>query len=1081
MGFFSTGEQERESCGYVSDPAGLFLSTTLRLNPFLGIPILEDTVFDSTTSIYMFFLVNSANSIDQTHIRLKHLEDVKQDIQSFIPSILMEIQKGTSILSTQYSASISTLTEALEEYGIFVGNAIFNRTSFPLQNVDSFGSGLWDKQIGLENLVQELRDQIEHANENVTKYLDAVLRNRTASIRSKVDKTIRYLLSDVEDLVSGENGLGLKFTCSLTIFGLGFNAVDIEFVSSDGDLFACSRFEKIKDYFKGERANRFLLRWITKSSLGQFMKIDTKTTYGDVGVPLSYRKGYGAGMALSKESDKAALQVNAFVSMLGIKITADLFIREGELNFYLEGNVWDIFLAQIDVSAEIGNKDWHQLTFNLRGLFVAKARKRRQTQTNSVSFRSSYLDALKKAITFIADTVSQRLTQAQESLTAAQNGLTSAQRWLEDKKADIRRAHKNFDDAVDELESKKRHLENAKEPMRRAMEQLDDARRDVDKLCKIRSCRTICIPGLRCKMCGGWISYPCCDFTSCMISFPDPLCVVQNLLCKGVRLLAFAALEAAKLVFKGAMAVVDAAKMAVGVAQYVVDKSRVVVHLAERVVDVAIFGLEGAKSILERAKIALEAVKFAIGTAVHVFELVLDYGVKSIVDVRNCGFNVELGLADLRVFDVFCDVNAFQLGWKTIRIRINFRDWVQSIWNAAKATIDTLMKELGGIFGRKRREISYDIFAETHKIIRKIRDTGSDNATSAFNTSDQINVIPDTMGFDSSDNVNPDSEYQNRVRLFEAKCNIMERNIAFLDISLGILHNISQTAKTASIDKLSMIREQLTAYSVSIVTDNVTLESANINVTYAASYNLTEDDVNRSMKESMEEAKNNDFLSEITDMGNVTLGIVEQEMENIENSGIADSWILPLENLTRDHFNETECASFRDCILYSLSALYEVHEGETHSNMTEIKYILTSIEDNIFEIVTNASLSINGIFNKTSEIETNLLQLKEYNIFCFGPPKFLKPLNNVTTRIGGSATFYCYVSSELAPTYQWLRNDEEIPDQYSNTLFVSNVTKEDAVCYKCVAGNVVVNITSNEACIKTVAFNGKITNKQTFI
>jgi hypothetical protein len=181
-----------------------------------------------------------------------------------------------------------------------------------------------------------------------------------------------------------------------------------------------------------------------------------------------------------------------------------------------------------------------------------------------------------------------------------------------------------------------------------------------------------------------------------MVRIPDLLCLSANAICAILRGLAYAALEVAKIFVRLPMLAFDIAKTSLSFAQIIVDKSRVVLTVAEGILELAKVGLEFAKGVLEAAKWALEGVKMAIGAAATVLEFVVEYGMKTIIDVRNCGFNVEISTKDLPVFAVFCEVNPFKLGWIDIGLKVNFKDITQSIWNAARATIEKIMEMITG-------------------------------------------------------------------------------------------------------------------------------------------------------------------------------------------------------------------------------------------------------------------------------------------------------------------------------------------------------------------------------------------------
>ena len=110
------------------------------------------------------------------------------------------------------------------------------------------------------------------------------------------------------------------------------------------------------------------------------------------------------------------------------------------------------------------------------------------------------------------------------------------------------------------------------------------------------------------------------------------------------------------------MLAIDVAKGTVTVAQFVAGKSRVVLDIAKIAIDLAILGLEGAKGVLELAKLALEGVKLAVRYGLMALNFIIQYGIQSIIDVRNCGFGLTLSTHDETVFDVHCKVNALKTG-----------------------------------------------------------------------------------------------------------------------------------------------------------------------------------------------------------------------------------------------------------------------------------------------------------------------------------------------------------------------------------------------------------------------------------
>ena len=61
-------------------------------------------------------------------------------------------------------------------------------------------------------------------------------------------------------------------------------------------------------------------------------------------------------------------------------------------------------------------------------------------------------------------------------------------------------------------------------------------------------------------------------------------------------------------------------------------------------------------------KICVPGVKFLVGAALHVFELIIKYDLQSILDVKNCQFQLQITTSDKLALEVSCELNAFRTG-----------------------------------------------------------------------------------------------------------------------------------------------------------------------------------------------------------------------------------------------------------------------------------------------------------------------------------------------------------------------------------------------------------------------------------
>ena len=995
---------------------------------------------DPTSQITDDFKIDIKNDIIQINQRIKRFKQFLRNVRDSFENTLDNSTRGIVL---RLEGSVDKL-EKLTDDGLSL------RDDFSA--IISIVTDTWKLYSEIEKSVDDFFDKVEFLIDVAKDNFTSLLEFEKEDLKNNVKAAVQKLRDQVSLAKEEYQGFGLKYTTSIVVLGFKFVGLDIELVYSTSGIGNCTRFSKVYNLLKGQRSARFLGTYSEGVDLGYFIKADV---------------GMGIGGAFGIDKRDAILRATAYFNLLGIKFTGDMFISEKGLYFFIEGNIWNIFLAQIDVSAERGD-DWYKLLFKLEGRFVAKARKKRQTQTDSSSFQASYLDALKKVVTMISDETEKRITQAQEALEAAKKELSKAQDWLEEKKKELQKANGAFDDAIAALERAKEKLEKAKRPFERALEKLRSAQRKVDRLCRIRECRKICIPGIRCRICRkrvgfAKIPYPCCRKSSCMISFKDPICIAKNLVCKGIRYVAYAALEAAKLFVKAPMIAFDVAKAGVSVAQFVVDKSRVVVDLAEGVLDLAKVGLEGAKGLLDVAKGSLEAVKVVVGAAARVLEFVIEYGVKNVIDVRNCGFSIELSTTDLPVFDVSCEVNAFKLGWKKIRIRINFKNAFQTIWQAAKATIKSIMKQFRGIISKRSiNDITYKSTLHMHKLIRSIRDAGLDNINQTniddyFN--ETIDAVSEMEGFSST----TATDYDNRVLLFQEKCARIRNILNFFNDTFEVLHELVNES-VSNFQEIDGLMGQLNEFNTSNIAENMTLEDAEISEEYAMSdYNITTDELEQALSEAKDSLVNDPMLAEISKSADFTKGILETELKSVESVNIISQWVLAMENVTRDYFDESECVDFRDCIFYSVSILYDLYTAESLPNIELTQQTISNIEDNILELFQNTSDNARGIYNTSSVLSENIKTLTSLNLFCSEAPSFRSILENITVTHGETARLRCWVSADPQPVYWWYKNKVRLEMEITDTLVIVNVSKLDEGTYTCTAGNVVANITSNDA------------------
>lgn len=964
----------------------------------------------NTTGLYASLMAN------QSVVYLSDLQQTLVNIIKTLDDLIMSIKSDSSIVESLLNA-VSRIS-------------------------DLFEKGLKELKSNTKNFVDSINNDSRLTKARFVNFCNEELDRIVLNIESAKHKVINQIISVIKYV----NGFGIRGVGSLHQFHINLLQVDLEVVFSADQLGACGKYNRAYKLLQGEKAFRIYASLSTGVFvLCPFIKVKPRTG------------GIGVAVSLDTPGNVVA-HLFAEVSILGVVADVDVFINTQGLSILTSGRIGSMFKAELNIFAEVG-LSWDQMTFEVTGQFLADA-------DGDGDFGDSYLTALRQFTQRISDEAQKRISQVQEAFTNAQGGLSAAQNWLEEKKAVVLSANSAFDHAVSKMEDAKFALEKAKIPFQNAINALNEAQRKVDNLCKIRTCRQICVPGLSCDICWEkvWfvsIPYPCCHFTDCMFTLPDLVCEAINLGCRALRAVAYVALEAAEVFVRVPMLALDIAEEAVSVAQVIVDKSRFVLDIAVAAMDLAQVGLEGLKIVLEVAKMALEGVKQVVKWGLKAFDFIVQYGIQSILDVKNCGFELKLTGRDETVFDVHCEVSAFKQDFRRIGFRINFSDVVQSIWNAAKATIESILHSLGDLIsGRRRREIKYDTLSALHRFVRESRQEDIDNPEFETFANQTLYVILNTTGF--KNNVNSNA-YDNRREIFEEKCNIFETAFGFLkNASLLLFKMTNETAYVLgnAMDTVSNFDQ----IDVEDAYSNITIETIEIDLDVAVSdFNISADDVIATLQSAKEDALSNPLISQITATTKEAGSLLQNQTENANKIMIVNQWISAMNNISRSFFTEDTCVSFLDCAHYSVSRLYDLFVGININNTDFSLNSISEFENAFLELTGNVSHTIHDTFKLSVELGEQLDLLQSFNMFCSKPPGAMSPLKNQTVMSGGTLQLTCNASGEPSPDIWWFKDAAVLVQHTGSVLTIKNVTKHDAGQYHCVAGNIVANFTFEEA------------------
>ncbi|CAG2200652.1 unnamed protein product [Mytilus edulis] len=974
------GSRKRTFCGTEANPEGIFVSFMLDANPFGAVPILKHWIFNAHVRMFAFFTTSPINiasanttiNLMKDIVNLENLVDkLGQILNNFVDNLEENLKNRTSSLIINFKNTLQTFKSKLNEM----------KGSLDIKKIIDLVTKTWKIYVKeLKQTGQAIKDSVEFESNVVARNISDLIEHERKQIGRNIDLMITKLRNQIYALKSRRTGFGLRFSSSITLLGFNFPSMDIEFINSVNGFAQCSKFKKVYELLRDEESIKVLAGFTARTRLGYFINAESNSFIS---------------IAFNESSSNFVAHFHALLSVLGIELSKDVVIRNNGLYIFFEANIWNVFLAQVEISAEKGRK-WYDLRYSVKGRLLAKTINGGST-ADSNDFQGSYLDGLRQLSKKFGDKANERFQAAQNALSSAKSVLTNAQHKLSSAQERVKNCNSVFDAAVRSLETAKQKLERAKGPFLRAIEKLKKAQRNIDNLCKIKTCNKICVPGLRIKTCKkGWMRYPCVRKSGCLFKIPNPLCELANAGCRIVRVAAYIALEAAKLFVRVPLLAFDVAKTLVSVAQLVVDKSRVVLKIAAGVLEIAKLAIETLKGGLEVAKIALKGVKFIVGAALHVFDLIIKYGIQNIIDVRNCRFQYTLTTRDLPVFGISCAIQAFRL--------------------------DVTDSDFNDKFGLEQN-------------------------TSLIRLENKLN---------------------NRIVFFEENCVIFKKVFSFLNMATNELLEIAKDS-VSSLNDLNDSRKFLVDIDSEITAENHTIEIFGINETYALKdYNLTAEDLEKILKNIS--VSNDPFLKELVNVMKFAKDLLQETLKEAASLSVLEYWQIGMKNLSQEYFFESECIGFRDCLNYSVAVLNDLFSDTIITN-SYINREITLEVDNIFQhLLSNVSITVTDAYKSSIDILSKLQNLNASNVFCANPPNITTKLEDTTVLYGSEVRFNCKAIGDPELMIYWYHNQSLIGQNISEVSLV-NVTKKNEGTYRCEAGNVVANVSSNEAFVQ---INGRL-------
>ncbi|KAL4233097.1 epidermal growth factor-activated receptor [Mactra antiquata] len=1034
--FFAVGGNNSSGCNPSFNPSGVYFVLSIDGTPFDGIPYLKD--WFSSNKDWQVFVSNTPRQIMPDSNRFSK-----------------DIFKVPNVLSTIINAITTSQTDLMADDELFAISMHIQTGLTIFKSIITDGlQNKWDSKDteAIMYRVVMLRQFFGYADQAFSEFNDLAEFNENENIKA-LRQTLKNAAIDIGDFIGNTSfsvtdatfletedytKFGFKGNVEFIFLGLNFTSINLELFHSDNHYFNCPKFRPIIEFEdgSGERALRFI--GISNSNpvkFGRFISlIDRRLIEG----------------ALSLHINKTALQFQPVVRMVGVSGYETVYVTSARgLYFTSKRKVWNEFVANINVSADV-RKDWIDLKYNLKGRFVQTVGSNVRPEMDT--FKDRYLDTLRNSLNQNLDRTRQRLADAQHNLDKTKTTLTIATKWLEEQEGDIEETYTAFVNAVTELDIAEKKLAELKASHIEAKKALEDAQLDVDNLCKIQKCEDTCMSRRVCqwtKSCETCSPYYFCMNLQCYIRIPDDKCNVANELCKQLREEAYANLNEVDRMVKEVMLEYEDATSNYSFAKLELKRTRELYAAAQDRLKWAHIGFDLADSNVKTAMEYFNNIKKDAKVEEQTLQLISEKGLENLLDVRDCTFEIEIAIADVSVFNVSCEVDALDLGWKKMEFALDFVDIRSSLWSVAQTTVEILLKRFSETINRKRRSLESKVNSKYHGFKRITRQTNTDSTNDLTDKSLYLN----------------NEDLFNRTKTFTKNCQIFEFWIDFLHRAFTALYKEANNAyeNTLALHKfIGYIYTKINNRNINF--DTATLNYLNFNTTVAArEYSLSKADIERIITRF----KNNDRTMEKLEMVDRALVISNEIiLDTFNKIESVVNWYFRLNNLTNNL--PIRCFGLSDCIQTSLLNISNLLEGQYYLNAQKDKASIKMIQNNVKKMWTVSIINYEDIAKVFDHCRKEIESLKDSNLFRHTAPTMKEHPKNASVLEGNSVTLSCAADGSTPLAYQWYRDKDLLYNEKKETLVLEDLKIADngSEVY-CIVSNIVA-ITKSKNAIVTV-------------
>ena len=260
------------------------------------------------------------------------------------------------------------------------------------------------------------------------------------------------------------------------------------------------------------------------------------------------------------------------------------------------------------------------------------------------------------------------------------------------------------------------------------------------------------------------------------------------------------------------------------------------------------------------------------------------------------------------------------------------------------------------------------------------------------------------------------------------------------------------------------IVDEIDNFSLNQTNSNMSLANIGVDPVIAKSkFNISEDELNTLIEHGLDNLTNDEYLNDIQSSIRTLKETLQNQTDDANNINIVNQWMLAMESMATEYFDNEVCVSFLDCAYYCISVLYEMFMESDFDNRLQFLDIISNLKNSFLSLTGNFSHTILDVNVFALELDGYLDHMQQKNVFCYTPPVMMEPFANKTIATGETLELVCNVTGDPIPTFEWSKNDEIIEKYTSMVLSIPDVTTNDTGWYFCVAGNFVANLTMRAA------------------